>query len=86
MVVALIIAGPAQAATFTVNSFSDSAVGPCSSTCTLRDAVVAADTAGGANTIDLSTGTYMLTIPAVTTGDHQDDPTTGDLDINSGVI
>jgi CSLREA domain-containing protein/uncharacterized repeat protein (TIGR01451 family) len=65
---------------FLVTTTSDSNDGACTmALCSLRDAVVAADAAGGGSTISLPVGTYKLTIPS--TG--PDDPTTGDLDINN---
>lgn len=73
-------AGVASAATYTVNTTTDSAT-PCagSGTCSLRGAVIAADNAGGSSTINVPAGLYKLTIPSAAA----DDPTTGDLDINS---
>ncbi len=76
----LIITGAANAATFTVTTGTDSNDGACTaSQCSLRDAIVAADTAGGVSTITVPAGTYKLTIAS--TGAN--DPTTGDLDINN---
>ncbi|HET9104776.1 MAG TPA: choice-of-anchor Q domain-containing protein [Solirubrobacteraceae bacterium] len=76
--------GVASAATFTVNTTVDSIhSGGCAtsaSTCSLRDAVIAADAAGGANTITFSLPspqTYTLT----STATSADDPTNGDLDV-----
>ncbi len=81
----LAIAGPASAATFNVNTFNDSAdASPCVSVCSLRDAVIAADDAGGPNTIVLQSGTYELTI-GNPNSPEQDNPAKGDLDINNGV-
>ncbi len=75
--------GARAATTFTVNTTSDQidSDGCVSSgtTCSLRDAVIAADAAGG-GTIVLPSGTNTRTI-ASTGGD---DPTTGDLDIDNG--
>lgn len=73
-------AGAASAATYTVTTTADTNDGSCGSTCSLRDAVVASDAAGGANTINLPAGNYKLTIASTGTND----PTTGDLDINNG--
>ena len=78
----LALAGAASGASFTVNSRADVALPSptsktCPATCTLREAVQAADNTGGANTIKVPAGTYKLTIPS--TG--ADDPSTGDLDI-----
>ena len=76
-VVALAGAGVASAATYTVNTTTDSTL--CSSSsCSLRGAVIAADAAGGSSTINVPAGLYKLTIASTGT-----DPTTGDLDINN---
>ena len=65
-------APPAGAATITVNTFVDELDDPANGTCSLREAVVAAneDTAtggcpagSGPDTIALAAGTYLLTIP-----------------------
>jgi CSLREA domain-containing protein/uncharacterized repeat protein (TIGR01451 family) len=73
--------GAANAASFTVTTTNDSNDGACTaSLCSLRDAVVAADAAGGASTITVPAGTYKLTIASTA----PTDPTNGDLDINSG--
>jgi uncharacterized repeat protein (TIGR01451 family)/CSLREA domain-containing protein len=79
----------ASAATFTVNSTSDAALGTpssttCPSTCTLREAVQAADNAGGSDTINLPAGTYTLTL-ANPNSSETDNPAVGDLDVNAGV-
>ncbi len=80
-VVALMGAGVASAATYTVNTTTDSAT-PCSSSgsCSLRGAVIAADSAGGSSTIDVPAGLYKLTIAP----SGSNDQTTGDLNITSG--
>lgn len=86
---ALVLSSAAAAATFTVNSPSDVALSPsssntCPATCTLREAVQAADNTGGQNTIALPGGDYKLTIADTASG-QTDDPAVGDLDVNSGV-
>lgn len=58
-----VMAAPAHAATFKVNTHSDSSVaGGCTtaSACSLRDAVSAANATGGADTISLLAGRYEL--------------------------
>ncbi len=90
----LLIGAPAaSAASFTVNDASDAAlVNPagtaCVSTdgggCTLRAAVQAADNAGGASTVTVPSGDFKLTIAATSVG-GADDPSTGDLDVKTGV-
>ena len=78
----------AGAATITVDSTADDlSLGP-NGTCTLREAIIAANTdapvdgcaaGGGADTVVLPAGTYFLSIP-VRSG-TQDTPGTGDLDV-----
>lgn len=81
----LLFAGSASAATFKVKSTADLDTGGCGAHCTLRDAVMAADLAGGSNTIDLPAGTYKLAILATNAGPTPtDNPAVGDLDINPG--
>jgi CSLREA domain-containing protein/uncharacterized repeat protein (TIGR01451 family) len=76
---ALAGAGTANAASFTVTTTADSSDGACTATlCSLRDAVEAADAAGGSSTITLPPGAYKLTIEPTGTAF---DPTQGDLDI-----
>lgn len=72
--------GVAGAATFTVNTQADSLdVGACAAgaTCSLRDAIIAADAAGGASSVTVPAGDYVLSVPSVGRGD----PSNGDLDI-----
>jgi len=89
LLVALVSAGAAQAASFTVNDANDAALSnpagtACVSTnsggCTLRAAVQAADNTGGSNTITLPAGTFTLSIGSTGTND----PSTGDLDVTNG--
>jgi uncharacterized repeat protein (TIGR01451 family)/CSLREA domain-containing protein len=77
--VMLVSASAARAATFTVTSVTDTVNGSCAATCSLRDAIVAADAAGGSSTITVPAGTYTLSIPSTGTND----PATGDLDIDN---
>jgi uncharacterized repeat protein (TIGR01451 family) len=82
-------ASMADAATFTVNSPSDAALSSpsstsCPATCSIREAVQAADNVGGASTITLPAGDYKLTLADTASG-QTDNPTVGDLDVNSGV-
>jgi hypothetical protein len=87
----LATANVAGAATFSVSDQTDAALQSptgtsCVSTdggqCTLRAAIQAADNLGGASSISLAAGTFKLTIAAVASGSHDDDPATGDLDID----
>lgn len=90
LVVLLVGAGVASAGTYTVNTVADSIqAGGCVQvqTCSLRDAVIAANHASGPSTITVpdprtlnpSAATYALTTPARTA----DDATNGDLDITT---
>ncbi|MFN7953353.1 MAG: CSLREA domain-containing protein [bacterium] len=75
--------GPASiAATFTVTRFDDPSVDACApEDCSLREAVIAANAASGADEIDLPGGTYLLTRP----GTNENDSASGDLDISESV-
>ena len=68
----------AGAATFTVTKTADTNDGACDADCSLREAVVAANAAAGADTIILPAGTYGLTLVGV----GEDAAATGDLDIS----
>ncbi len=58
----LLATGPTYAATFVVTKTADTNDGTCSvADCSLREAVVAANAAGGADIITLPAGTYSLT-------------------------
>ena len=67
----------AQAATFTVTKTADTADGTCDGDCSLREAIIAANAAGGPDDITLPAGTYTLSIA----GAGEDAAATGDLDI-----
>lgn len=68
---------PALAATFTVTKTADTNDGTCDSDCSLREAIGAANSAGGADDITLPAGFYNLEIG----GSGEDLNDTGDLDI-----
>jgi CSLREA domain-containing protein len=68
------------AATFTVTKTTDTNDGACNADCSLREAIVAANAAGGADAISLPAGTYTLTIAGSDNAAAQ-----GDLDINDSV-
>src|SRR5678815_1663558 len=73
----------AQAAPFVVTTTADGNNGACTlSLCTLRDAVIAANTAGGAQVITLPSNAnpYTLTLA----GANEGAAATGDLDIING--
>lgn len=67
----------AQASVFTVTKSGDTNDGVCDADCSLREAVIAANAAAGADTIIIPSGTYTLTIA----GPDDDAGATGDLDI-----
>jgi uncharacterized repeat protein (TIGR01451 family) len=84
----------ASAASFSVDDAADaplasSAGTACVSTeggtCTLRAAVQAADNAGGSSTISVPAGDYKLTVENPEAS-SEDEPATGDLDVNEGVV
>jgi CSLREA domain-containing protein/uncharacterized repeat protein (TIGR01451 family) len=87
------MAGVASAAnTFNVNTTADTVDdGGCTTNpvCSLRDAVIAADNAGGQSTINLLAKDYTLMIPpscvdTSSPGCDSNDPAQGDLDIQDG--
>ena len=72
-----IVGRPAEAATYTVTKVADTNDGTCDSDCSLREAIGAANAAGGADSISLPAGTYTLSIAGLA----EDANATGDLDI-----
>src|ERR1700730_7356247 len=80
---------PVPDPTFTVNTTADTVTANgCApgnpNTCSLREAIIAANASAGADTIMVPAGTYQLTIaPAAGADPH--DATTGDLDITDAV-
>lgn len=72
----------APAATYTVTKTTDTNDGLCSAgDCSLREALIAANTSPGADVIALPSGAYSLTL----TGAGEDNAATGDLDIRDSV-
>lgn len=55
-----LMVSPASAATFTVNTTGDAGDGTCDATCTLRDAIVAANVDATADTVTVPAGTFTL--------------------------
>jgi CSLREA domain-containing protein len=83
------LAGPVAAhAAIVVNTTADDSVAPsaslasCPATCTLRDALLAADNSGVASTIDLPAGHYRLTLPP----NGPDNGTAGELQFTGGNV
>ena len=68
------------ASTFTVTTTSDGADGACDAQCTLRDAVIAANAAPGADAIVVPAGTYVLGGAG-----NEDLAASGDLDLRDSV-
>jgi len=66
----------AQAATFTVTKTADTNDGSCNADCSLREAIRAANAAGGSDTVNVPAGNYVLTRSG-----NDDDAFEGDLDI-----
>jgi hypothetical protein len=84
MALLLAVAGPAQAATFTVDNGGDSsAANACAAAaddCSLRGAISQANGAVGTDTIDFAPGISTVTLTTVGTP-HEDNNVSGDLDI-----
>lgn len=78
----LMAAGQAAAVTFNVSKTTDTNDGVCDSDCSLREAVIAANSTPGTDTILLSMGDYQLTL----LGTLEDAAQTGDLDITDSVV
>ena len=74
----ILLAPPrASAATFTVTKTADTNDGVCNTDCSLREAIIAANTSPGPDSIIVPNGIYTLTIPGVGEGAAA----IGDLDI-----
>ncbi len=74
--------GTASSASFNVSRFDDPIPGGCDpGDCSLREAILAANSSVGVDTIDLPAGTYSLSI----TGNGENGNLTGDLDISESV-
>lgn len=71
----------ANAATFAVTRFDDPPPDVCDADCSLREAVIAANAAPGADTIELPAGSYSLTIGRTTETTEATDGAQGDLDV-----
>ena len=71
-------------ATFLVTKTADTNDGACNADCSLREAIVAANAAAGADSITLPAGTYTLTIANAGSA-NEDASAQGDLDINDAL-
>ena len=74
-----IIAAPN--ATFTVTKTADTNDGACNADCSLREAVIAANNAAGADMISIPSGTFQLT----RAGANENAASTGDLDVTQAL-
>ena len=74
----------APEATFTVTKTTDTNDGTCNADCSLREAVVAANAAAGADTIAFAAGLNGLPIQLTRVGDDNTS-VNGDLDVNSDI-
>lgn len=81
MACGLIFSSATVAATFTVTKTGDSNDGSCDADCSLREAVIAANTTPGSDTIILPAGTFSLAIA----GTLENEAALGDLDLTDTV-
>ena len=77
---ALLVAAPAQAATFVVTEIDDSRDGQCNGDCSLREALDAANANAAPDEIVLPAGTLKLTLFGV-----EDENASGDIDVRNDV-
>ncbi len=75
-------AAPLRAATFVVTTTADSDDGACDAACSLREAIVAANAAPGADRVVLPSGTYAL----ARAGAREDAGASGDLDVTDDLV
>jgi CSLREA domain-containing protein len=75
-----LVATPAHSAVFTVTKTTDTNDGNCNADCSLREAVIAANGAAGADAIEVPSGHYKLTVAGM-----DNNAAGGDLDITSQV-
>jgi CSLREA domain-containing protein len=74
----------AGAANYVVTKTADTADGVCDADCSLREAILAANSGG--STVQIPTGVYRLSIPRLPRGDNAPgDGTNGNLVVNAGM-
>lgn len=78
----LLVSIHTHAAQFTISKTADTADGACDSDCSLREAIIAANTNGEDDVIIVPAGTYTL----ARSGTGEDAASTGDLDITSPIV
>ena len=78
----ILFANSLFSAVFTVTKFQDSNDGKCDSDCSLREAVIAANSLKGEDTIILKKGIYYINLG----NSKESDANEGDLDINDDLI
>ncbi|MGB5623761.1 MAG: choice-of-anchor Q domain-containing protein [Gammaproteobacteria bacterium] len=77
MLLAGLVPGTLEAATFNVTKTADTNDGNCDADCSLREAIIAANALSGSDIVSVPSGRYVLGI----LGTDEDDAAEGDLDI-----
>ena len=72
----------ATAGTLTVTKLTDSNDGSCDADCSLREAIIAANSSPGLDTVSLGAGIHLLSLPGV----DENAALTGDLDISDDLV
>jgi CSLREA domain-containing protein len=79
--VMLAVAGTSYGAIFSVTKTEDTNDGACNADCSLREAIIAANSNPGSDSVTLPAGRFTVTIP----GAGENDCVTGDLDIKGSL-
>lgn len=82
LLAAALLSASVNAATFTVTKTADTADSKCDQDCSLREAIIAANTLGGADQIILPEGTYKITLIE---GPDDDVGLKGDFDVKTDI-